>query len=166
MGAIPTVLGGPATMRRFMLSAVTCVVFWACGGATGLGDSAPRLGRYTYSLTLPLQVGVTNERRYTGAMIVSFASKDSIAGSWDVPTVLYPAFPRTDPGLQTRMALGFKNAGAYVVYAYPMSGGTITHRLTPTKSGFVCDAGFLYGTGGGGFARLDASLCTLTYAGP
>mgnify|MGYP001594538504 CR=1 FL=1 len=115
-----------------------------CGSSTDPGDLAPPLGSYDYSFTLPFVVSVVSETQYTGAMVLTFASRDSIAGSWNVPTGYRPAFQQNGPGYEARMALGFKNAGAYVVFAYPISGGTITHRLTPTEAGFACDAGWLY----------------------
>lgn len=130
------------------IAAVTALVaLLACSDSTGLEDRVPALGSYAYSMSIPAAFGTPTARHYTGSLVITFASEDSIAGSWAVQ------------GYQAALDLGFWNSDAYVVTA-DVPDGFITHRLKKSATGFECE-GWLVFFPGGQMSRVDG-VCQIS----
>jgi len=119
----------------------------ACSSSTDEGSHVPSVGRYNYSFSYP------GGPQYSGTLLLTYAAADSIAGTWQVP------------GYRSDAALGFYNVDAYVLYAYPTTGNTITHRFKFARGDASCEAGYIYLTSGGGIGRLEGP-CAVSYLGP
>ena len=136
-------------MKRWMawIALAVCVVLLAlllgCSGGDGTEPSpVPRVGRYNYDFS-------ARGLAASGVMVVSFASADSIAGHFEVA------------GYEARMALGFWNMTAFVVYGFPDQGGIVQHRLAPDAAGFFCSAKYHLSV-----SDIRTGSCDVTYVGP
>lgn len=114
----------------------------ACGDPTGPEARTLRLGRYSY-------IGM--DGAIQGTLTVTYASADSIAGTWSVNDAT-GAFFRADAGL------GTWNADAYVLYSYNARfTQTYSHRLSRNGDAVSCTAKLVPGA---------AFACSLVYQGP
>lgn len=153
-------------MRRIFRAALACVTLattWSCGGDSTGPTTLPRLGRYSYSMAVPVNLTSPNLRTFSGSLVVTFVSPDSLAGYWDVPASSYQT-GGAGAGFQSRLTLGFFNGGGWYFFAYPVDGGTIQHRLYPGKNP-RCDGAALYGNSSGGVTRREG-VCSVSYVGP
>lgn len=135
----------------------------ACGGESTAPETLPRIGRYSYAMAVPVNIASPNLRTFTGSLVVTFISPDSLAGYWEVPSSTYQS-GAAGAGYQARLALGFFNGGGWYFFAYPTDGGTIQHRLfagTPPR----CEGAALYANNSGGVTRREGT-CTVTFVGP
>lgn len=150
-------------MRLRQLLRVGAVLLTAgCGGDPTGPAALPRLGRYDYAMAVPVNLTSPNLRTFTGTLVVTYISRDSLAGYWDVPASTYYN-GSAGRGYQTRLSLGFFNGGGWYFLAYPTDGGTIQHRLYPGAAPH-CEGARLF-TDGGGITRRDG-VCTVRYIGP
>lgn len=123
--------------------AFTALCFAACGSSTEPTTRALRLGRYTYTSI----VG-------TGTLTVTYATNDSVAGTWNVPS--------STGGMVGPVGLGFWNADAFVLYGEQRNtiGGVVfastqAHRVTRDSCTVRTVA-----------SGEPTRPCTLTYVGP
>jgi hypothetical protein len=118
----------------------------ACGGdgLTSVGNATvPRVGQYSYRATGVFGV---SGAPIVGTLRLTFASRDSIAGTWSVPEY-------QSPGL-----LGSYNIDAYVLWAKNTSGSiSVTHRIARSGNSITCLGKIALGSG---------FPCELTYVGP
>lgn len=135
-------------MKHIILLAA--ILLAACSSSTEVESHTPRLGQYTYTSTIA----------GSGTLTITYASADSIAGTWDTHRV----------GSEVRLTgageLGFWNQDAYVLYG--LSRVTINnveyttryaHRITPTGSGVTCTVQIL-------LEPQTKQACTLVHVGP
>jgi hypothetical protein len=71
-------------------------ITWGCDSGLEPGEDAPPLGRYAFTVDAGLF-------EHAGALVLTYATPDSIAGRWDAPAV------------NDSVHLGFRNVDAYVV---------------------------------------------------
>jgi hypothetical protein len=96
-----------------MKKLILLILIAACGGGTT--EPAPTLQARSYAYSSTVE-GTTR----TGALVVTYATADSIAGSWAVSS------------FQQRAGLGFRNGDAYVLYAYSAINAKVyAHRIRP-----------------------------------
>ncbi len=142
-------------MRIWLVSLVLVAACGSSSDGTGPdgGNHAPKTGLYAYRMSFcdPYSGGCL-PLTYDGQMTITFATEDSIAGSFNVPAM--------GPALD----LGFWNVDAYVVYSRINSGSRIgTHRLTKSSAGLNCDGHVLDPSD---FSTIPFTECTITYTGP
>jgi hypothetical protein len=107
------------TRARMAVLAAVLTLTAACG-SSGPSDTPPPLGRYHVVVDIPGE-GVE------GAMVLTYASADSIAGHWELPD--YDA----------EMKLGFFNVDAWVIAAQlTRFAGLITLRVERSDDGLRC----------------------------
>lgn len=100
--------------------AAVLTILPGCGSGSGPDDDPPPLGSYHVVVTIP---GESVE----GAMVLTYAAADSLAGQWELPEY--------DPA----MRLGFFNVDAWVVAAQRTTfAGLITLRLERSADGLRC----------------------------
>lgn len=148
--------------RRTLVSVAGLLVVLACRDASGPG-SLPRTGRYAYTMAVPGSVNGVSLRTFTGTLIITSITRDSLAGAWEVPSSSYGG-TTLSPGYQPRLALGQFTGGGWYFFAYPADGGTIQHRLYPGTTP-RCDGAALYLNSSGGVTRREGT-CTVRYQGP
>lgn len=149
-------------LRRVMLGCAVLALM-ACGGDSTGPAPLPKLGRYAYSMAVPVNLTSPNLRTFTGTLVLTYISPDSLAGSWEVPASSYQG-GGTAAGYQARLALGFFNGGGWYFFAFPTDGGTIQHRLFPGETP-RCEGAALYTNNSGGITRRDGT-CSVSYIGP
>ncbi len=139
------------------------VIAAGCGGSTEPAGLPP-LGRYAYEMAVPASVSGAMTRTFSGTLVVTYITRDSLAGRWDVPASTYTSGAAA-PGYQARLSLGFWNGGGWYFNAYPADadGGTVQHRLYPGNPP-RCDGAALY-LSGGSIVRRDG-LCMVQFVGP
>jgi len=138
------------------------LVLIGCGNATEPA-ALPRTGRYAYTMAVPGSLAGVSLRTFTGTLVISSITRDSLAGAWDVPSSSYGG-STPSPGYQTRLTLGQPTGGGWYFFAYPTDGWTIQHRLFPGTSP-RCEGAALYLNGSGGITRREGA-CTVRYQGP
>lgn len=115
----------------------------ACGDASG-PDSVALTGTYEYRAELPFSISSATERIYHGTLVITYASKDSVDGDFDV-RMDRPLFDEANqPGLiPDSFDFAYALQGRYVVRArevgWPLEGVTLQTTLVPTNAGFRCD---------------------------
>jgi len=152
-------------MKRALL--LLSLAILACGGGSSQPNSDDLLGDYTFELALPdLADGIPTPASYRGRMRVTYATPDSIAGTWENVMVRQYRDTSTQLGYDRPFLLGFRNGSAYLVYARRLTGGggTNRHRFAPTREGLTCEsAGFIY-TSRGSLGSIDGE-CTIQRIG-
>lgn len=117
-------------MKRLLLCLLALFLVACGGGDDSTGPStALKAGVYDYSAQIPFfkSDGSLGTSSYSGTLTLTYATADSIAGTFQVT------------GYRSDTRLGFKNADAYVLYAFTTpSTGTIAHRIRPDLG---CTAG-------------------------
>ncbi|HEV2131414.1 MAG TPA: hypothetical protein VGR27_09950 [Longimicrobiaceae bacterium] len=132
-----------------LLRALLAVVATSCGNG---GEHAPAAARYAYSASHPAP-GAGDSLRFAGVLELTHTTADSLAGQWEVPE-LHPELRR-----------GGWERDAYVVYASPVHGGTLVHRIRRTGEPHELACGGYYAwIGADGDEQRVPLRCALAYA--
>jgi hypothetical protein len=99
----------------------------SCGDSTGPSSRTLSVGRYRYE---------AYGGEYSGTLTLTYATADSVAGTWDV---------RDRQGrsmYQSAIGLGFYNVDAYVLYAKGAVATSLTyaHRIARNGDAITCSA--------------------------
>lgn len=131
-----------------------CAIILIAGAACGDNPASPaeshtlETGRYAYSSSFDLPRGYS-DLEFTGTLVLTFASEDSIDGRWEVD------------GFEPELGLGFWNVDAYVVHAQATRGLLVPHRIRPaTGSGVACTVS-VTGEGENGQLENYDGVCTI-----
>lgn len=125
----------------------------ACGDDEALDPQlrAPEPGSYAYEALVYTDEGLAPDT-FTGQLIVSVSSEDSIVGTWDVD------------GYESS-ARGLWNITAYALMADPAPPvqGSITHRVTrePGSAHLSCDLTYLHEMPADTFTSSAENSCSL-----
>lgn len=127
-------------MVRF-LGVLAVLALSACGDLAGPSSRTLSVGRYRYE---------AYNGEFTGFLTLTFASPDSVQGTWDV---------RDNRGVvyQSEVKIGLYNIDAYLLYAWgARTSLTYAHRIARDGDRITCTAKIVFG---------NALPCTVTYLG-
>jgi len=117
-----------------------------CGGDANGPDAVPALGGYSYQATLYIRANPTPVT-YDGTLTLTYASPDSIAGTWDVP------------GYQPAGRFGRRIDDTWELDARPTNdAAAVEHRINPDGT---C-ASVTYAWFQGELILRTTGSCTLT----
>ena len=141
--------------RLAVRPSVSCIaalaMLGACNSDDGVASRVPALGVYSYHAELRGPDG--GPLALDGTLTLTYATRDSIAGTWAVP------------GLEPAPRYGGWNYVAYLLMAdgRPQSGvGALTHRLTRSAAGLTCEGYHHRPDSPPEVPRIDGAPCTLT----
>jgi hypothetical protein len=125
-------------MRRAMLAGAAFLI--GCGGdsTAPLERGQMPTGRYSYT--------VPSKAQFTGTLTLTYATPNSIAGTWAVP------------GYQPRSQRGGWHSDTYILYAMKVGStdNSYTHNVHRTGDSYSCKV-----TG----SEFVSTPCTLVYLG-